>query len=296
MDAAQFQELLNQARLAGLEGAAQAEAEVRGALGQIQGQLAQVRQDQLRARGAGGPDQELVDRIDELERQLRPPADAGAGLQFAGRPARPPGLLGAALAAAAGAPAAGPVQGPGLFAGQLGSVKLQAPPNFTGSNSMDEWDNFSFKLKMYLGITMPHMVTNMEEAEEAKVFDYDTYQPELQEQARALMALLGSLCVDAAATFVRAQVEAGNRYDGYKLWNSLKNRFTLRQNLTQVGLLEQIMAWPINETNVRQELPKWESAIQKFENRSGQVLSDVLKIGFLRKNLGPTIKNHLRLN
>jgi hypothetical protein len=150
---------------------------------------------------------------------------------------------------------------------------------------------------MYLGITMPAMVTNMDDAEEAgRLFNNETYQPEVQEQARALMALLGSLCVDAATTFVRAQVEAGNRYDGYKLWNSLKNRFTLRQNLTQVGLLEQIMAWPINETNVRQELPKWESAIQKFENRSGQVLSDVLKIGFPRKNLGPTIKNHLRLN
>ena len=110
------------------------------------------------------------------------------------------------------------------------------------------------------------------------------------------MALLGSLCVDAAATFVRAQVEAGNKYDGYKLWNALKNLFALRQTLTQAGLLEQIMAWPINETNVRQELPKWESAIQKFENRSGQVLSDTLKIGFPRKNLGPTIKNHLRVN
>jgi hypothetical protein len=110
------------------------------------------------------------------------------------------------------------------------------------------------------------------------------------------MALLGSLCVGAAATFVRAHVEAGNKYDWYKLWSALKTRFTLRQALTQVGLLEQIMALPINETNVRQELPTWESAIQKFENRSGQVLSDTLKIGFLRKNLGPTTKNHLRLN
>ena len=96
------------------------------------------------------------------------------------------------------------------------------------------------------------------------------------------MALLGSLSVDAAATFVRAQVEAGSKHDGYKLWHALKNRFTLRQTLTQVGLLEQIMAWPINETNVRQELPKWESATQKFENRSGRVLSDILKIGFPR--------------
>ena len=74
-----------------------------------------------------------------------------------------------------------------------------------------------------------------------------------------------------------------------------KESLTLRQTLTQVGLLEQIMAWPINETNVRQELPTWESAIQKLENRSGQVLSDTLRIGFPRKNLGPIIKNHLRL-
>ena len=62
------------------------------------------------------------------------------------------------------------------------------------------------------------MVTNMEQAEEAgRLFDYAGYQPDVQEQARALMALLGSLCVDAAATFVRANVEAGNRYDGYTL-------------------------------------------------------------------------------
>ena len=81
---------------------------------------------------------------------------------------------------------------------------------------MDEWDSFSFKLKMYLGIAMPAMVANMEDAEEAGgLFNYDSYQPDVQEQARARMALLGSLCVDAAATFVRAQVEAGNRYDGF---------------------------------------------------------------------------------
>ena len=140
---------------------------------------------------------------------------------------------------------------------------------------------------MHLGIAMPAMVTNMEDAEEVGgIFDYDNYQPDVQEQARALMARLGSLCVDAAATFVRAQGEAGNRYDGYKLWNSLKNRFAVRQNLTQVGLLEQIVARPINETHVRQELPRWESAVQKLEDRSGQALSDTLKIGFPERILG----------
>ena len=141
------------------------------------------------------------------------------------------------------------------------------------------------------------MVTNMEVAEgDEHLFTFAEYPQDVQDQARALMALLGSLCVDAAAAFVRAQVDSGNRHDGYKLWHDLKQRFTLRQTLTTVGLLERIMAWPINETNVRHELPKWESAIQQFETRSGQPLSDTLKIGFLRKNLGPTIRNHLRLN
>ena len=70
----------------------------------------------------------------------------------------------------------------------------------------------------------------------------------MQEQARSAMALLGSLCVDAAATFVRSHVEAGTKYDGYKLWYDLENRFTLRQALTIVGLFDRIMAWPTNET------------------------------------------------
>ena len=101
--------------------------------------------------------------------------------------------------------------------------------------------------------------------------------------------------MDAAATFVRPHVEAGNKCGGYKLWYDLKSRSTLRQTLTTVGLLERIMAWPINETNVRAELPKWDSAIQKFVTRSGQPLSDTLKCGFVRTNLGHSLGNHLRL-
>ena len=148
---------------------------------------------------------------------------------------------------------------------------------------------------MYLGITMPTIVENMERAEGDFVFIFADYPDDVKEQARSLMALLGSLCTDAAALWVRSQVDGGNRFDGFKLWNELKRRFTLRQQQTTVGLLEQIMSWPINESNVRTELPKWEAAIQRFEARSGTPLTDTLKIGFLRKNLGPTIRNHLRL-
>ena len=49
------------------------------------------------------------------------------------------------------------------LAGQFANIKIQAPPNFVGSNNPEEVDNCSFKLKMYLVITMPTIVENMEE-------------------------------------------------------------------------------------------------------------------------------------
>ena len=58
------------------------------------------------------------------------------------------------------------------------------------------------------------MVTYMGHAETGGQFNDGGYSADVQEQARSRMALLGSLCVDAAATFVRSQVEAGNTHDG----------------------------------------------------------------------------------
>ena len=97
-----------------------------------------------------------------------------------------------------------------------------------------------------------------EHAEAGGQFSYDDYSADVRDQARARVAPRASLRVDSAATFARAQVDAGNQYDEGELWHALKNRFMLRQALTIVGLLEKIMAWSINETRARQELPTWE--------------------------------------
>ena len=64
MNAEQFQEVLRQARMAAQEGAAQLQDEVRGALGQIQGQMAQMRQDQLNVVNGADPAAELRARLE----------------------------------------------------------------------------------------------------------------------------------------------------------------------------------------------------------------------------------------
>ena len=107
MNAELLQEVLRQARAAADEGRVQLQAELQNALQQLQGQVQQIRQQQLAAVNGADPDDDLRARIDDLERQLRPDpgaapgrADGGQppGVQFAGRPAAPPrdGGLGAA--------------------------------------------------------------------------------------------------------------------------------------------------------------------------------------------------------
>ena len=96
MDADVLREILRQAREAANEGNAQLQAEFRNALGQLQGQVQQIRQQQLHAANGADPGDDLRARLDALERQLRPdpgaapgPADGGQppGVLFAGRPA-----------------------------------------------------------------------------------------------------------------------------------------------------------------------------------------------------------------
>ena len=131
----------------------------------------------------------------------------------------------------------------------------------------------------------------MELVEEGDVSNFVGNLQDDQELARALMALLGSICTDATVLWVRAQVDGGSRHDGLQLGHGLEQRFALTQQLTPVGLLGRTMAWPTNEAIARVELPTCESVIQTFETRSGQALSDVRKFGFLRTNLGSTIKS-----
>ena len=101
-------------------------------------------------------------------------------------------------------------------------LRYRRLPTLLGSNTLEEFDNFSFKLKMYLGITMPTIVESMERADGDFDFVFDHYPDDVKEQARSLMALLGSRCTDAAALWVRTQVDGGNKFDGFKLWNELK--------------------------------------------------------------------------
>ena len=98
---------------------------------------------------------------------------------------------------------------PGLAAPDLsehGQVRISAPTSFKGTNDPEEFQDFKFRLKMYLGVTRPNLVRYMTEIEnnlESPVGNWDTLDEAVQAEARMLLAVLGTCCTESAGSFVR---------------------------------------------------------------------------------------------
>ena len=179
-----------------------------------------------------------------------------------------------------------------------GQVRIAAPTSFKGTNDPEEFQDFKFRLKMYLGVTRPNLVQNMTRIENDSTIDlsdFDALPDDVKAEGRILLAVLGTCCIEAAGSFVRNFVEVEGHLHGLLLWQRLCQRFTLRRNLTTLGQFEHLMQWELTEKNVRTELPRWEAALIKLEREIGPI-DDTLNIGLLRKNLGPSIQHYLRLN
>ena len=173
-----------------------------------------------------------------------------------------------------------------------GQVRIAAPTSFKGTNDPEEFQDFKFRLKMYLGVTRPNLVrlmTGIENDPDTSIGDWSTFSDAVQAEGRILLAVLGTCCIEAAGSFVRNFVEVEGHLHGILLWQRLCQRFTLRRNLTTLGQFEHLMQWELTEKNVRTELPRWEAALIKLEREIGPI-DDTLKIGLLRKNLGPSIQ------
>ena len=149
-----------------------------------------------------------------------------------------------------------------------GQVRIAAPTSFKGTNDPEEFQDFKFRLNMYLGVTRPnlvHIMSGIEVDLDRVLGDLDAQSDETQADARILLAVLGTCCVEAAGSFVRNFVEVEGPLNGFLLWQILCQRFTLRRNLTTLGQFECLMQWEFTEKNVRTELPRWEAALIKLE-------------------------------
>ena len=56
-----------------------------------------------------------------------------------------------------------------------GQVRIAAPTSFKGTNDPEEFQDFKFRLKMYLGVTRPNLVQNMTLIENDINFDLSDF-------------------------------------------------------------------------------------------------------------------------
>ena len=99
-----------------------------------------------------------------------------------------------------------------------GQVRISGPTSFKGTNDPEEFQDFKFRLKMYLGVTRPNLVWYMTEIEnnlERPVGNWDTLDDAGQAESRMLLAVLGTCCVEAAGSFVRNFVEIEGHQNGF---------------------------------------------------------------------------------
>ena len=82
-----------------------------------------------------------------------------------------------------------------------GQVRIAAPTSFKGTNDPEEFQDFKFRLAMYLRVTRPnlvHLMSGIDNDLDTAIGDLSAYSYEIQADARTLLAVLGTCCVEAA--------------------------------------------------------------------------------------------------
>ena len=68
-----------------------------------------------------------------------------------------------------------------------GQVRIAAPTSFKGTNDPEEFWDFKFRLKMYLGVTRPNLVHNMtliENDSRVDLSDFDALPDDVKAEGR----------------------------------------------------------------------------------------------------------------
>ena len=88
-------------------------------------------------------------------------------------------------------------------------------------------------------------------------------------------------------------VEAGN---GLEVWRVFQHEWEPRVRGRFGGLLQQLISARF-EGDVIAALDRWETAVKKYVDQSGEVMSDNLKCAVVMKgNTDATLQSHLQLN
>ncbi len=187
----------------------------------------------------------------------------------------------AALAASvpvASQPAAATSRSP---AADLVDTRLLTKPRAFGGQEA-EWAGWSFKMLAYIGALDGDMLSELVEAAAAPaVTDVQNVRmsPAGQGRSRQLYYVLILLLEGTALQLVKA-VPSG---EGYRVWRVLQERFESTMPSRQAGLLQEIIGYQFPAEQIEAGIAEFEFKVNKYENQSGEVISEKLKIAIMQK-------------
>jgi hypothetical protein len=171
---------------------------------------------------------------------------------------------------------------------------LTKPKAFGGQEA--EWAGWSFKMLAYIGALDGDMLGELVEAAAAPaVADVQNVRmsPPGQARSRQLYYVLILLLEGTALQLVKA-VPSG---EGYRVWRVLQERFESSMPSRQAGLLQEIIGYQFPAEQIEAGIAEFEFKVNKYENQSGEVISEKLKIAIMQKGLQDLqIQGHLVLH
>jgi hypothetical protein len=170
---------------------------------------------------------------------------------------------------------------------------LGKPDYFSGSKA--DFPKWSFIMVSYCGAIDQRLVRYMNMAKDLRGgIPLSSMSPDEKQLAAQLFHILVMLCKDTALETLMA----GEASNGFLAWRNFHHEFKPKAIGTLRSRLSALMK-PQKDTSkgIMENIKIWERKVREYQDLSGEVLSDNVKMGILQDELSPpSLKDHLIKN
>ena len=166
--------------------------------------------------------------------------------------------------------------------------------NFDGRE--ENWGTWAFVARSYLNLLSGDYETYLSMAEQATsgtTMPLSTMTPEAKKHAQTLFHVLVQ-CAEGKALSILRNVEASN---GFQAWKALVECYEPALGGRHTAMLMGIISpsWDkVEEANFLETIEEWEVAIRRYEDQSGDRVTDGTKVAVVMKYAPTSLRSALR--
>ena len=186
-----------------------------------------------------------------------------------------------------------PGPSPGRGIPQQPDTRLGQPPVFVGDESA--FDNWSFKLKAYIGNQSSATLDLMRNAESLQdPLDHHQYDADTAALSTSLYYKV-SMLTDRAALAIVRQVTSNDGFEAYRRLVARYNPRTMGRGLSRLAHLLSF-DFGSDESQLLDKILQWERLIDEYEHGGSDKVSDSTRCAVMQSRAPAAVRTHLLLN